>query len=58
MSVKPVLQLVKYGIERDKYKFKEAAMDIAVELLKNNERELALYIYAAYDLVHTWVPQG
>lgn len=57
VSVAPVLKLVKYGIEKDKYKFKETALEIAVELIKNNEQELALYIYAAYDLVPTWVPQ-
>lgn len=54
VSVKPVLTLIKAHTEKDEYKFKEAAMEIAKELELNGKEELYMYIYAQFGLVNTF----
>lgn len=52
-----VLKLILAHTENDNTKFKEVALQIAQEFTMNNKQELALYIYAQFGLVNTFIPQ-
>jgi hypothetical protein len=54
VSVKSVLKLIQAHTQKDEYKFKEAAMEIARELELNGKEELYLYIYAMFGMVNTF----
>ena len=56
VKVKSVLILIQAHTEDDKDKFKDAAVEIAKELQSNGEQELALYIYAQFGMVNTFIP--
>lgn len=57
VAVNNVLTMIKSHVDKDDEAFQKAAVTVAAELLAFNEEELALYIYAQFNLIPTFVPQ-